>query len=318
MLATPSGRRVFDPGWLLERKLDGVRAVAERDGGSVRLVSRTGRPMEGGYPELVAALAAQPVPRFAVDGEIVAFDASGRTSFTRLQRRMQLRDPRRAAASGVRVSYFLFDLTALMGHDTTGLTLLERKQLLRESIGFDDPLHFTEHVRADGPVPLAEACARGWEGLVAKRADSRYVPQRSPDWLKLPCTVGQELVIGGFTDPGGRRSGFGALLVGHYRGGLLRYAGKVGTGFDTAGLHRLRAELDALARPDPPFADPPEEEPRAHWVQPRLVARVAFTEWTRDGRLRAPRFEGLRTDKRAEDVVREDVAREDPPEPPAR
>ncbi|MEV8096421.1 non-homologous end-joining DNA ligase [Kitasatospora sp. NPDC085879] len=305
MLATPSERRVLDDGWLLERKLDGVRAIAERDGPHVRLVSRTGKPMADGYPELVAALAAQPVPRFTVDGEIVAFDEHGRTSFARLQRRMQLRDPVRAVAAGVRVSYFLFDLPALLGHDTTGLPLLNRKQLLRETVEFADPLYFTEHVAADGPVPLAEACARGWEGLVAKRADSRYVPRRSPDWLKLPCTVGQELVIGGFTEPAGRRTGFGALLVGHYEGGALRYAGKVGTGFDTALLHRLRAELDALVRPDPPFADPPATERRVHWVEPRLVARVAFTEWTREGRLRAPRFEGLRTDKRPEDVVRE-------------
>ncbi|MEW1910738.1 non-homologous end-joining DNA ligase [Kitasatospora sp. NPDC085895] len=305
MLATPSTRRSFDDGWLLERKLDGVRAVAERDGDTVRLFSRTGEPMAGGYPELVAALAAQPVPRFTVDGEIVAFDRQGRTSFARLQRRMQLRDPVRAAAAGVQVSFFLFDLTALMGHDTTGLPLLDRKQLLRETLDFADPLHFTEHARADGPVPLAEACARGWEGLIAKRADSRYVPRRSPDWLKLPCTAGQELVVGGFTDPSGRRTGFGALLVGHYEATLLRYAGKVGTGFDTALLHRLRAELDTLVRPDPPFADPPAGERRVHWVEPRLVARVGFTEWTRDGRLRAPRFEGLRTDKRPEDVARE-------------
>ncbi|MEV6208420.1 non-homologous end-joining DNA ligase [Kitasatospora sp. NPDC051914] len=305
MLASPSERRAFTADWLLERKLDGVRAVAERDGAAVRLVSRTGKPMAEGYPELVVALAAQPVPRFTVDGEIVAFDDEGRTSFARLQRRMQLRDPVRAAAAGVRVYYFLFDLTALMGHDTTGLPLLQRKQLLRESLEFTDPLYFTEHARADGPVPLAEACARGWEGLIAKRADSRYVPRRSPDWLKLPCTAGQELVIGGFTEPSGQRTGFGALLVGHYEGTELRYAGKVGTGFDTALLQLLRARLDALARPDPPFADPPTTERRVHWVHPRLVAKVAFTEWTRDGRLRAPRFEGLRTDKRPEDVIRE-------------
>ncbi|GAA4991815.1 non-homologous end-joining DNA ligase [Kitasatospora paranensis] len=305
MLAATSERRTFDSGWLLERKLDGVRAIAERDGDAVRLYSRTGQRIEAGYPELAAALAAQPVPRFAVDGEIVALDDRGATSFARLQRRMQLRDPQRALATGVRVSYFLFDLPALMGHDTTGLALLDRKQLLRESFDFAEPLFFTEHVAADGPVPLAEACARGWEGLVAKRADSRYVPRRSPDWLKLPCTAGQELVIGGHTDPGGRRNGFGALLVGHYADGALRYAGKVGTGFDARELDRLTGLLAALARPDPPFADPPATERTAHWVEPRLVARVAFTQWTRDGRLRAPRYQGLRTDKRPEDVVRE-------------
>ncbi|MFD9126599.1 non-homologous end-joining DNA ligase [Kitasatospora sp. NPDC059571] len=305
MLAATTERRVFDAGWVLERKLDGVRAVAERDGDAVRLYSRTGRRIDGGYPELVAALGAQPVPRFTVDGEIVALDEHGATSFARLQQRMQLTDPRRAEATGVRVSYFLFDLPALMGHDTTGLALLDRKELLRESLDFADPLYFTEHVAADGPVPLDAACARGWEGLVAKRADSRYVPRRSPDWLKLPCTAGQELVIGGWTDPRGWRSGFGALLVGHYAADGLRYAGKVGTGFDARELARLSGQLAGLHRPDPPFTDPPAAERGAHWVEPRLVARVAFTQWTRDGRLRAPRYQGLRTDKRPEDVVRE-------------
>ncbi|WP_354638701.1 non-homologous end-joining DNA ligase [Kitasatospora camelliae] len=304
MLATATTRRSFDPRWVLERKLDGIRAVAERSGPRVRLWSRTGKRLEDGYPELVAALAAQPVPEFTVDGEIVALDGRGVPSFALLQQRMGLHDPRRAVATGVTVTYFLFDVVALMGHDTTGLPLTDRKELLREAVTFGDPLRYTDHETADGPVPLAEVCAAGWEGLIAKRADSRYVPRRSSDWLKLKCEAGQELVVGGFTEPSGSRVGFGALLVGYREAGRLRYAGKVGTGFDTRTLLALREVLDALERPDSPF-DEPVPERRPHWVEPRLVAQVGFTEWTRDGRLRAPRFLGLRQDRPAGEVVRE-------------
>jgi len=312
MLATASSRRVFDPTWLLERKLDGVRAIAERAGDRVRLWSRTGKPLEATYPELVAALAAQPVPDFTVDGEITALDEHGATSFALLQQRMGLHHPTRALASGVAVTYFLFDVVRLMGHDTTALPLTDRKQLLAESIAFEEPLRFTEHqpAPAQRPVPLDEACAAGWEGLIAKRADSRYAQRRSSDWLKLKCEAGQELVIGGFTDPSGSRTGFGALLLGYYEPGHLepgvglRYAGKVGTGFDTRTLLALRAVLDGLTRSDSPFAEPvPVRAP--HWVEPRLVAQIGFTEWTREGRLRAPRFLGLRQDRPAAEVVRE-------------
>jgi len=304
MLATPSRRREFDSGWILERKLDGVRALAYRDGDRIRLVSRNGKSIEAGYPELVEALAAQPVQRFVVDGEIVALDRHGATSFELLQRRMQLRDAARARATGVEVTFYLFDLLHLEGYDTTRLPLRSRKQLLRRAIRFGGPLRYTLHRNADGEAPLADACARGWEGLIAKRAEGPYMQRRSPDWLKLKCSAAQELVIGGFTEPAGSRVGFGALLLGYFEDGRLRYAGKVGTGFDAATLRRLKAALDALARPDSSFADPvPERD--AHWVEPRLVAQIAFTDWTRDGRLRHPRFLGLREDKDALDVVRE-------------
>ncbi|MFJ5924893.1 non-homologous end-joining DNA ligase [Kitasatospora sp. NPDC092948] len=311
MLAVSSTRRVFDEGWVLERKWDGIRALAVRDGARVTLRSRTGQQLESAYPELVAALAAQPVPRFAVDGEIVAFEG-GRTSFARLQQRMGLHDPVRALASGVAVDYVLFDLLALQGHDTTGLPLLDRKQLLSEAVEFDAPLRLSEHTGAEPgvPVPLAEACAHGWEGLIAKRAAGRYVAARSGDWLKLKCETGQEFVVGGWTDPAGSREAFGALLIGYHEPelphGRLRYAGKVGTGFDTRTLHALHRTLLQLGSPVSPF-DPADDVPphTSHWVRPELVVQVGFTEWTRDGRLRAPRYQGVRTDRPAAEVVRE-------------
>ncbi|CCB78145.1 DNA polymerase LigD, ligase domain [Streptantibioticus cattleyicolor NRRL 8057 = DSM 46488] len=305
MLAVLSDRRHFDDTWVLERKLDGVRAIGFRDGDTVRLASRTGQRLENTYPEIVRALADQPQRAFVVDGEIVALD-DGRTSFERLQRRMQLTRPSAALASGVAVTYFLFDLLHLAGHDTTGLPLRSRKELLREAVRYTGPLRYTEHHTATGDAGqlLDAACAQGWEGLIAKRADGRYQQRRSSDWLKLKCLTAQEFVVGGYTEPAGSRAGFGALLLGYHQGGRLRYAGKVGTGYDTATLRRLRGLLDERGLTEPPFAEPVRER-GAHWVRPDLVVQVAFTEWTRDGRLRAPRYLGLRQDKRPERVVRE-------------
>lgn len=168
-----------------------------------------------------------------------------------------------------------------------------RKSLLRRA------LTYRAHLR----MP-ADACARGWEGLIAKPANGPYRQGRSTDWLKLKCSLGQEFVIGGFTEPAASRVGLGALLLGYHEGGRLRHAGKVGTGFDRRTLLDLRARLDELATSEPPFADHVHEA-RAHWVEPALVAQIAFTEWTRDGRLRHPRFLGLRDDKAARDVVHE-------------
>ncbi|MFR9676786.1 non-homologous end-joining DNA ligase [Streptomyces sp. TR06-5] len=315
MLATPSDRRDFGPGWLFERKLDGVRALTVREEGRVRLLSRSGQPLNRTYPELVEALEGQACEDFVVDGEIVAFSGR-RTDFARLQRRMQITDPRRALATGIDVTYYLFDLLALDGLSTTRLPLRVRKSLLRRALRFAPPLRLTPHRNRGGPELLEQACARGWEGLVAKRAEGRYRPRRTPDWLKLKCTRGQEFVVGGFTEPTGSRAGFGALLVGYHREGRLRYAGKVGTGYDRATLSAMRGALDALEAETSPFAET-VGEPRVHWVRPRLVAQVAFTEWTRDGMLRHPRFLGLRTDKEPADVVRETSLRPVPVSPAA-
>jgi bifunctional non-homologous end joining protein LigD len=305
MLATLTDRRDFGADWIFERKLDGVRVLALRDAEhGVRLLSRTGQPLNGTYPEVVAALEAQGCGDFAVDGEVCALE-HGRTDFALLQRRMGLSDPRAALATGVAVVYFAFDLTRVAGWDTTRLPLRARKALLRDTLTFGGPLRFTAHRNHDPDRDLlGEACGRGWEGLIAKRADAPYQPRRSPDWLKLKCVAEQEFVIGGFTEPAGSRTGFGALLLGYYENDRLRYAGKVGTGYDRATLTRLRGLLDQLALPRAPFGDPVRER-GAHWTRPALVAQIGFTEWTRDGMLRHPRFLGLRQDKEPGEVVRE-------------
>ncbi|MFD0275118.1 non-homologous end-joining DNA ligase [Kitasatospora sp. NPDC127111] len=304
MLATLSDRRDFDDGWVFERKLDGVRVLAERDQRRVRLLSRGGKPLDATYPEVVDALAAQAGRDFAVDGEMVAL-RDGRTDFSLLQQRIGLTEPAAVRASPVKVTYYLFDLLRLDGRDTTRLPLRTRKALLRDALAFRPPLRFTPHRNHDGHDLLDAACARGWEGLIAKRADARYVHRRSTDWLKLKCAGGQEFVIGGFTEPAGSRVGFGALLLGYHRDGGLRYAGKVGTGWDTATLRALRGRLDALEQRTSPFTGEVRER-SAHWVRPELVAQIGFTEWTRDGLLRHPRYLGLRDDKPAREVVREE------------
>ena len=295
MAATLTDERFDDPNWIFERKLDGIRCLAfkGRDGG-VRLLSRNRLSQNDRFPELAVALGHQPAEELVVDGEVVAFEGS-RTSFGRLTRRG--REP-------VAVYFYLFDLVHLDGCDTRRLPLRARKALLRRAVVFGDPVRFTPHRNRDGRALFRDACRRGWEGLIAKRVDSPYVGKRSRDWLKFKCGNEQEFVIGGYTAPRGTREELGALLLGYYDRGRLRYAGKVGTGFDRETLRDLAGRLAPLRRPDSPFAD---EAPArgTTWVEPRLVAQIGFSEWTRDGRLRHPRFLGLREDKDPREVVRE-------------
>jgi DNA ligase D-like protein (predicted ligase) len=217
---------------------------------------------------------------------------------------MQITDPVAALSTGVEVFYYVFDMPYVAGYDTTAVGLRHRKALLRQALSFGDPVRFTTHRDAEGEAAYREACAKGWEGVIAKRADSPYVQRRSTDWLKFKCANQQEFVIGGFTDPRGSRVGFGALLLGYYENGQLRYAGKVGTGFDTQTLLNVYAKLRTLEIERPQFAEPVREK-GGHWVRPELVAEIGFTEWTADGKLRHPRFLGLRDDKPARSVVRE-------------
>ena len=304
MLATLTEERFSRPGWLFEPKLDGERCLGFGNEGRIELYSRNQKLLNDKYPELVAAFEKQKPDRFIVDGEIVAFD-KGITSFSKLQQRMQVEHPSEELRERVPVSLYAFDLLYLDDRDLRRLPLRERKQLLQKAFRFQGPLRFTEHRETEGEAFYREACERHWEGIIAKNGDSPYVSGRSRDWLKFKCVAQQELVIGGYTDPEGARIGFGALLVGYYDGGRLKYAGKVGTGYDTATLRSLSSQLKRLETGSSPFDGDGLPRKGIHWVKPKLVAEVGFTEWTGDGKLRHPRFLGLRDDKKAEEVIRE-------------
>ncbi len=312
-LATLTHERFSDPAWIFEPKLDGERCLAFRSGdrggsthsdGAVRLLTRNRKRVDDTYPEVVDALAAQQADDFVIDGEIVAFSGNV-SSFARLQQRIQLSDPGQIRRSGVAVYFYAFDVVHACGYDVSRLPLRERKRVLHRLLSYRDPLRFSTHRNAEGEEYWRQACANGWEGVIAKRAGAPYRRGRTKDWLKFKCENAQEFVIGGYTDPQGQRTGFGALLLGYYSGNELVYAGKVGTGFDDRTLVRLRDELGGIERRAPAFDRGELPRSGVHWVDPRLVGQVVFTEWTRDGQLRHPRFQGLRRDKKATDVARE-------------
>ena len=304
-LATLTKARFSDPAWFYERKFDGERCLAYRSGDQLRLMTRNKQQVNSTYPELAEALAAQDCADFIVDGEVVAFEGS-QTSFEKLQQRLGVRNPGADLLAAVPVYFYLFDVLWASGRDVRELPLRERKQALRKLLSFGTPIRYTTHRTNNGEAYYSYACASGWEGLVVKRADAPYRAGRSKDWLKFKCQEGQEFVIGGYTDPKGTRIGFGALLLGYYDpDGRLAYAGKVGTGFDDATLASLARTLSALERPQSPFGRGAPPRAGVHWVEPSLVGQVAFSEWTRAGELRHPRFEGLRRDKDPASVTRE-------------
>lgn len=304
MLATLTRNVFSDESWIYERKLDGERCLVFRNGDDVRLLSRNRKVLNSAYPELVDALKSEPCTNFIADGEIIAFEGK-RTSFAKLQPRMQIRNESDARRSKTPVFYYLFDLIYLNGYDLSALPLRERKELLKEALRFSDPLRSTDYVQGDGEKFFKRACRDKWEGLIAKRADSRYLHLRSREWLKFKCESGQELIVCGYTNPQGARVGFGALLLAYYTKGELIYAGKVGTGFDTKTLKELKDKLSRLERKSTPLSKDVPREHDIHWVTPKLVVEVGFSEWTGDGKLRHPRYKGIRFDKRAEEVVRE-------------
>ena len=294
MKAVLTEDRFSDPDWVFERKLDGLRCLAFKDAGKVRMLSRNKLSFNERFPAIAQALERDPADDFVVDGEIVAF-AGGRSTFETLQQRGEHR---------AQLYLYVFDVLYADGADVGSLPWRERKALLRKLLQFAGPIRLTQHRNREGERLYREACQKGWEGLIAKRADAPYVHGRSKAWLKFKCGFEQELVVGGYTAPRGSRTELGALLVGHYDDGKLRYAGKVGTGFTQATLRDLAGKLGKLEREDSPFADRIKERD-VTWVKPRLVAQIGFSEWTRDGRLRHPRFLGLRDDKTAKEVVRE-------------
>ena len=291
MKAVLTAERPAGAEWVFERKLDGIRCLAVKDGGRTQLYSRNELSLNDRYASLVTALDADPADRFVIDGEAVSFVA-GRDRF--------------GGGEGGELFLYVFDVLFASGRDVRSLPLEERRAILEGLLRWSDPVRTTEQMTGEGEALLVEACRDGWEGLIAKRLGTPYVSTRSRDWLKLKCTRAQELVIGGFTAPRGARTDLGALLVGHFAGDRLRYAGKVGTGFSRATLHELAEALAPLVRETSPF-EPEKGIPRAAtWVEPELVAQIAFMEWTSDGRLRHPSFLGVRFDKPAREVVREE------------
>ena len=307
-LATLSHERFWADGWVYERKLDGQRCLAVRDGRDTRLYSRSGRDVTVAFPEIAEALEEQASTDFVVDGEVVAFEGS-RTSFSRLQPRIHVSSAAKARRSGVPVYFYVFDVLRADGEDVRRQPLLDRKRLLRRLLTWDGPIRWTPHRVSGGEDYFAEACRKGWEGLIAKRADAPYRAGRTDRWLKFKCEAGQELVVVGWTDPEGSRVALGALLLGYHRGDDgaddLVYAGKVGTGFSQDVLRDLHARLRKLERDTSPCTVGKLPTAGVHWAEPELVVEVAFTEWTTAGQLRHPRYLGLRADKQAKDVVRE-------------
>jgi bifunctional non-homologous end joining protein LigD len=278
MAATLTQERFNGPDWSFERKLDGIRMLAFKEGVNVRLLSRNRLPLNASYPAVAEAIARLPVASVVLDGEATWSGGPG---------------------SG----YHVFDMPWLNGRDVTGLPIERRRELLSQ-LPLTPPLHRVAQLQED--EPWERACQEGWEGVIAKRRGSTYEHRRSPHWLKMKCEATQELVVGGFTDPRGTRVGLGALLVGYFDANDLVFAGKVGTGFDRTLLRDLRARLDVLEIPRPPFTRA-VGLPRlgAHWVRPEIVVQVGFIEWTVYGKLRHPRLLRLRQDKAARDVVRE-------------
>jgi DNA ligase D-like protein (predicted ligase) len=304
MLATLTDRRDFGDDWLLERKFDGERCVVRKAGREVRLESRTAKDLTTTYPEVRDAVAAQQARHLLLDGEVVAYDGA-QTSFSRLQQRLGVRNPSPEEVAAYPVVFCVFDVLLVDGDDLRDRPLSDRRARLESAIAPSAALQISEAWHGDSQRRFAQACGAGWEGLIAKRAQAPYVAGRSRDWLKLKCAWEQEFVIGGYTDPAGVRTDFGALLVGYYDDGRLRYAGKVGTGYNQATLRDLGARLRELETPGSPFVDARPIPRGTHWIRPELVAQVGFAEWTNDGRLRQPRFLGLRDDKRPAEVVRE-------------
>jgi bifunctional non-homologous end joining protein LigD len=288
--------------WVHEIKLDGYRILLRVERGRVKLLTRNRQDWTARFPAVAEAAAALPVGAALLDGEIVALDRAGVSSFQALQQADQLETSRTLV-------YVAFDLLFLDGSDLRPLPLVERKaRLARLLKGRRGRLRYSEHFDLPGQRVFDRACRLGLEGIIAKQKNAPYSSGRGQAWLKVKCVARQELVIGGYTDPDGARAEFGSLLLGvHDRDGRLVYAGRVGTGFDHATLKNLGARLRKLERRGSPFAaDGPRPPARgAHWVKPELVAEVAFTEWTRDGLLRHPAFQGLREDKPAARIVRE-------------
>lgn len=290
MLATLVAEPFDRPGWVYEEKYDGDRAIAYRRGAHARLLSRNRKDITSHFPEIAHALERLSGGALVLDGEIVAFDHQDVSRFQLLQRR--------GMDETIRPVYAVFDCLEVEGQSLLQRPLHERREALERIVPERaDVLMRARRLTGGGRRAHTGACRKGWEGILAKDDDAPYVPgRRSGSWLKIKCRKQSEFVVGGFTPPGGRRSDFGALLVGLYDGDRLRFTGKVGTGFSSRTLAELGASMRRLRTTKSPF-DPAPRVPDANWVRPKLVAELTFSEWTRDGKLRQPVYLGLRHDK---------------------
>ncbi len=276
--------------WVHEIKYDGYRILCRLSKGQARLFSRNGKEWTDRFPIIAEAAARIPLESAFLDGEIVVVDRRGRTEFQALQSVLQ------GLKTG-RLVYFVFDIPFCNGYDVTQTPLIKRKELLlkkllaRKPSAYEPRIIYADHILGQGEAVFQNACRLGLEGIVSKRADSRYEQARTKSWRKVKCTMRQEFVIGGFTDPGGSRTGFGALLLGYYSPpGKLVYAGRVGTGFNDQTLRTLSERLRGMETGIPPFVNPPagHEAKGVHWTKPELAAEVEFSAWTQDGILRHP------------------------------
>jgi bifunctional non-homologous end joining protein LigD len=314
MLATLIEHPFSDPSWLFEIKWDGVRALAWVADGKLTLRSRKGNDVTQTYPDLASLPKFLNARRAILDGEIVILNDRGRSDFERLQERMHVRAPSAKLLADAPVTYYLFDLLYCDGYDLREAPLAERKELLRRLLRPHDHIRFSDHQVELGQEMFELARKEGLEGIVGKRSDSTYVSARSANWVKLKATQTLDAVVGGWTAPRASRSHFGSLLLGLYEGKKLRFAGHVGSGFDDKTLQAIAKELRAREVAKCPFDKPPETNEKAFWTKPELVARVRFTGWTQEERLRNPVFLGLREDVRPEDCHWEtEVAAEPPP-----
>src|SRR5467141_136711 len=301
MLATLADRPFSDPNWLFEIKWDGVRALARIENDALTLSSRTGVDIAKRYPELASLPNALAARKAILDGEIVALDAQGRSNFERLQERMHVRAPSESLVTQIHVVYFAFDVLYCDGYDLREAPLLERKQLLQRLLYTSERFRFADHQLEHGKELFALAEQNGLEGIVAKRADSPYVSDRSPYWVKLKSTKTVDAVVGGWTEARTPALPFGSLLLGLYEGKKLRFIGHVGSGFDAKKLKELSSRLKELATPASPFDAVPETNEKPSWVTSALVARVKFSGWTQEHALRHAVFIALREDARPPD-----------------
>lgn len=305
MLAQLTDTYFSDNNWIFERKLDGERCLMFKKGNSITLKSRNDKILNKSYPEIVEAFQKISIPDCILDGEIVALK-NKITSFALLEGRFSL-DATKKDHAKIPIYYYIFDIIYCDGYFLTHLPLLTRKIILKKTIKFGGKLRYVTHKNTKGELYLKKACKDKWEGLIAKEKHSIYVSKRSSNWLKFKCHNEQEFVIGGYTKPGGHRSHFGALLLGYYENHTLKYAGKVGTGFNDALLAQLGKQLEKHTIKTNPFDNYDLSTKNVSWVRPILVCEIQFTEWTRSGKLRHPSFLGMRRDKSAKEVRKETV-----------